>query len=121
MRQQLMRIVVLSSALSALALATAAPAWAQAAETPLVTVSSTNPYANCPADGQSGTVFPDAEVEPQVAVNPHTAGNIIGVWQQDRWSNGGARGLVAGFSTDGGKIWGESQLPFSGCATNAVS
>jgi hypothetical protein len=89
--------------------------------TPLVTVSSTNPYAGCPQDGQSGTVFPDAEVEPQVAVNPHTAGNIIGVWQQDRWSNGGAHGLLAGFSADGGKTWGESQLPFSGCATNPVS
>jgi hypothetical protein len=92
-----------------------------ATPTPLVTVSSTNPYAGCPQDGQSGTVFPDAEVEPQVAVNPHTAGNIIGAWQQDRWSNGGARGLLAGFSADGGKTWGETTLPFSGCAPNAVS
>jgi hypothetical protein len=120
MRQKLMRIVMLSSALSALALATASPAWAST-ETALVTVSSTNPYANCPADGQSGTVFPDAEVEPQVAVNPANPSNIIGAWQQDRWSNGGARGLVAGFSTDGGKTWGQSQLPFSGCAANPVS
>jgi hypothetical protein len=100
-------------------LATAGTAVA-ATETPLVTVSSTNPYAGCPADGQSGTVFPDAEVEPQVAVNPHSPSNIIGAWQQDRWSNGGARGLLAGFSTDGGKTWGESQLPFSGCAANPV-
>jgi len=69
--------------------------------------------------GQSGTVTVDAEVEPQVAVNPHTAGNIIGAWQQDRWSNGGAHGLLAGFSTDGGKTWGESQLPFSGCVTGS--
>src|SRR6266480_8015745 len=115
MRQKLMRIVMLSSALSALALATASPALAST-ETPLVTVSSTDPYAGCSNAGQSGTVTVDAEVEPQVAVNPHTAGNIIGAWQQDRWSNGGAQGLVAGFSTDGGKTWGESQLPFSGCA-----
>jgi hypothetical protein len=114
-----MPIVVLSSALSALALATASPAWAST-ETPLVTVSSTNPYASCPADGQSGTVFPDAEVEPQVAVNPANPHNIIGAWQQDRWSNGGARGLVAGFSTNGGTSWGQSQLPFSGCAANSV-
>jgi hypothetical protein len=120
MRQKLMRIVMLSSAVSALALATASPAWAST-ETPLVTVSSANPYASCPADGQSGTVFPDAEVEPQVAVNPANPSNIIGAWQQDRWSNGGARGLVAGFSTNGGKTWGQSQLPFSGCAANPVS
>ncbi len=118
MRQKLMRIVMLSSALSALALATASPALAST-ETPLVTVSSTDPYTGCANDGQTGTVTKDAEVEPQVAVNPHTAGNIIGAWQQDRWSNGGAHGLLAGFSTDGGKTWGESQLPFSGCVTGS--
>src|SRR6266480_2961481 len=118
MRQKLMRIVMLSSALSALALATASPALAST-ETPLVTVSSTDPYTGCANDGQTGTVTKDAEVEPQVAVNPHTAGNIIGAWQQDRWSNGGAHGLLAGFSTEGGKTWGESQLPFSGCVTGS--
>jgi hypothetical protein len=95
-------------------------AHAYATETALVTVSSTNPYANCSNAGQPGTNYPDAEVEPQVAVNPHSADNIIGVWQQDRWSNGGAHGLLAGFSTDGGKTWGESQLPFSGCAHNPI-
>jgi hypothetical protein len=100
------------------ALATAAPAGAST-ETALVTVSSADPYAGCSGAGQSGTVTANAEVEPQVAVNPHTAGNIVGVWQQDRWSNGGARGLVAGFSTDGGATWGESQLPFSGCVTGS--
>jgi len=123
MRQKLMRIVMLSSALSALVLATAAPALAST-ETALVTVSSTNPYAGCSIPGNPGTNFPDAEVEPQVAVNPATVGtahvNIIGAWQQDRWSNGGAQGLVAGFSTDGGATWGETTLPFSGCAPNAV-
>src|SRR6266567_549338 len=116
MRQKLMRIVVLTSALSALALVTAAPALASTV-TPLVTVSSADPYAGCPTDGQSGTVTVNAEVEPQAAVNPHNPGNMIGAWQQDRWSNGGAHGLLAGFSTDGGKTWGESQLPFSGCVS----
>ena len=118
MRQKLMRIVMLSSALSALALATASPALASTV-TPLVTVSSTDPYTGCANDGQTGTVTKDAEVEPQAAVNPHNPGNIIGAWQQDRWSNGGAHGLLAGFSTDGGKTWGESQLPFSGCVTGS--
>ena len=118
MRQKLMRIVMLSSALSALVLATAAPARAST-ETALVTVSSTDPYAGCSIPGNPGKNFPNAEVEPQVAVNPHTAANIIGVWQQDRWSNGGAQGLVAGFSPNGGATWGETTLPFSGCAPNA--
>jgi hypothetical protein len=60
-----------------------------------------------------------------VAVNPATVGtshvNVVGTWQQDRWSNGGAHGLVAGFSSDGGKTWGETSLPFSACAPNAIA
>ena len=34
----------------------------------------------------------NSEVEPYVAVNPVNAANLVGVWQQDRWSSGGARG-----------------------------
>jgi hypothetical protein len=86
----------------------------------LVTVSGPSPYASCSNPGEPGTVSVNAEVEPYVAANPHTAGNIIGVWQQDRWNNGGAHGLVAGFSFNGGKSWGETTLPFSSCAPNAV-
>src|SRR6266568_4309347 len=86
----------------------------------LVTVSSADPYAACSNAGQSGTNYVDAEVEPFVAVNSHLAGNVVGVWQQDRWSNGGAHGLIAGFSTDGGTTWGESTLPFSVCAPGAI-
>jgi BNR repeat-like domain len=90
----------------------------------LVTVSSTDPYASCSNAGQSGTNYVDAEEEPYVAVNPTTVGtshvNVIGVWQQDRWSNGGAHGLLAGFSFDGGTTWNESTLPFSVCAPGAI-
>ena len=86
----------------------------------LVTVSSTDPYANCLIAGQPGINFPDAEVEPWVSVNPTKFSNIVGVWQQDRWSNGGARGLVAGFSFNGGKTWSESTLPFSQCAPGGL-
>jgi hypothetical protein len=51
-----------------------------------------------------------------MAVNPADPANLIGVWQQDRWSDGSAHGLVAGFSSDGGGTWGETTLPFSACA-----
>ncbi len=91
-----------------------------AAPVKLVTVSSTDPYANCSIPGNPGTNFRDAEVEPWVSVNPSNTRNIIGVWQQDRWDNGGAQGLVAGFSFNGGNTWSESTLPFSGCAPNAI-
>ena len=86
----------------------------------LVTVSSADPYAACSIAGQPGTNYPDAEVEPWVSVNPAKSSNIVGVWQQDRWSNGGARGLVAGYSFDGGKTWKESTLPFSSCAPGGL-
>jgi hypothetical protein len=86
----------------------------------LITVSSTDPYAGCSIAGQPGINFPDAEVEPWISVNPKNPNNIVGAWQQDRWSNGGARGLVAGFSLNGGKSWSESTLPFSQCAPGGL-
>ncbi len=39
--------------------------------------------------------------------------------QQDRWNNGGDRGLAAGVSIDGGSSWSVVPLPFSACASNA--
>ena len=86
----------------------------------LVLVSGPSPYSSCSNTGQPGTNYLNAEVEPWVSVNPANPKNIIGVWQQDRWSNGGAHGLVAGFSTNGGASWGETTLPFSTCAPNAI-
>lgn len=86
----------------------------------LVLVSKTNPYAGCSAGAGTGRNYRDSEVEPQVAVNPANTDNLIGAWQQDRWSNGGAHGLVAGFSSDGGKDWGETPLPFSQCAPGGL-
>ena len=105
-------------------LATARGVLVHAAIPPPVTVSGPSPYASCVNAGEPGTVFENSEVEPDVAVNPTTVGttnvNIIGVWQQDRWNNGGAHGLVAGFSFDGGTTWSETTLPFSACAPNAI-
>ena len=37
---------------------------------------------------------------------------LIGVWQQDRWANGSARGIVAGMSFDGGVTWQRQPMPF---------
>jgi len=84
---------------------------------PLVLVSGPSPYASCTIGGTSSSInYVNAEVEPYVAVNPTDHTNLIGVWQQDRWNDGGAHGLVAGSSFDGGKSWSETPLPFSTCA-----
>lgn len=65
---------------------------------------------------ETGTVFVGAEVEPHLALNPARPSNLIATWQQDRWSNGGARGLVTAASQDGGATWARRALPFSRCA-----
>lgn len=85
---------------------------------PPVLVSGPSPFAACPlgaADANS-VVYTDSEVEPQVAVNPTNPSNIIGVFQQDRWNDGGARGLVAARSTNGGASWVRNWAPFSACS-----
>jgi BNR repeat-like domain len=51
------------------------------------------------------TNFPDAEVEPYVAVDPTNPQHLIGSVQQDRWNDGGANGLTNVVSTNGGASW----------------
>jgi BNR repeat-like domain len=82
---------------------------------PLVLASGPSPFAACSVGGP-GTNYPNSEVEPFVAVNPTNPMNIIGVFQQDRWDNGGAHGIVAAVSHDGGATWGETWPHFSTCA-----
>jgi hypothetical protein len=65
--------------------------------------------------GTGGTSYVNAEVEPYLAVDPRDANHLIAVWQQDRWSNGSARGLLAALSLDGGTTWTLSQAPFAEC------
>jgi len=55
-----------------------------------------------------------------VAVNPANPDNIIGVWQQDRWSDGGSNGLLTGVSHDGGATWIRTMAHFSRCSGGNV-
>jgi hypothetical protein len=61
-------------------------------------------------------LFPATEPEVWLAANPADPNNLIGTYQQDRWSDGGAQGLVAAYSRDGGHGWKQTTLPFSSCA-----
>jgi hypothetical protein len=56
-----------------------------------VRVSAPSLFTACNIGGP-GTNYVNAEVEPWVATNPKNPTNLIGVWQQDRWNNGGAHG-----------------------------
>ncbi len=79
---------------------------------PLVQVSGPSLFADCMADlPQGGINFAGSEVEPWVAVNPVDPLNIVGTWQQDRWNNGGARGLAVGVSLDGGRTFRTVVVP----------
>ena len=81
---------------------------------PLIQVTGDSPFVGNDADqvaAQAGDNFLDSEVEPYLAINPTNPKNLVTIWQQDRWSNGGARSNVVGVSIDGGETWQEALLP----------
>ncbi len=86
----------------------------------LVHVSGASPFATgCTGGSQPGATGRGLEVEPWLAVDPANAQHLVGVWQQDRWSTGGANGLVAGVSLDGGKTWTTSSAALGRCEGGA--
>lgn len=117
MRSRMMlRLLVLTAALT---LAVVAPASGGVfARSPLQIVSVPSPFAGCDLSGLAagGTNFLNAEVEPWVEANPTNPNNLVAVWQQDRWSNGGARGLLTAVTHDGGVSWSTTFPHFSVCA-----
>src|SRR5437879_10521555 len=84
------------------------------------TSPTSNPYSGCSVGQGTGRNYVNSEVEPFAAVNPTDSANVIAVWQQDRWSNGGAHGLAAGVTNDGGSHWTVGPLPFSKCAGSSA-
>ena len=87
-----------------------------AAAAPPVVVSGSSPFTGCTADDpvsqqQFSTLYPNAEPEPRSTINPTNPLNIVGAYQQDRWDNGGARGLVASWTKDGGSTWHQVRIP----------
>jgi hypothetical protein len=88
---------------------------------PLTNVSGSSPFGpwgSCNGGPLDSVLYVNSEVEPFVAVNPANPSNVIGVYQQDRWRNGGARGLVASSTTGAG--WAKSWAPFTFCSGGAV-
>jgi hypothetical protein len=81
----------------------------------LVFVTGASPLtAGCTA-AQPGTLYTGAEVEPSVAVDPTNPQHLVGAWQQDRFSNGGAAALLSAYSFDGGHGWTRSTAAFTLC------
>ncbi|MGH8455450.1 MAG: sialidase family protein [Stenotrophobium sp.] len=84
---------------------------------PITHVSFASPFSAACNGTTGGTLYVNAEVEPRIAADPTNPLHLIGVWQQDRWSSGGSRGVLAAVSLDGGKTWQASQrqAPFTPC------
>jgi hypothetical protein len=83
-----------------------------------IKVSGPSALTGCPfgASADFAAAFDNAEVEPQVAVNPTKPAEITGVSQQDRWPDGGARGLTSWMSSTGGTSWAKlPDVPWSAC------
>jgi len=112
------RIAALAMAGAAIAAAAPAAAPTRAA----VRVSGPSPFsADCNGPGfPGGAAYVNAEVEPFVAVNPRNLKNLVAVYQQDRYPDDGANGVLAAVSFDGGRSWQrpglQSQPTFSRCA-----
>ncbi|TFZ03405.1 sialidase family protein [Ramlibacter rhizophilus] len=70
----------------------------------------------CNGAPQAGNLFRNSESEPHLAVNPVNRANMISSWHQDRWSSGGAQGLGAAYTIDGGTTWQPVTIPFTRCS-----
>ena len=109
---------VFVAALAVSSLALGSTAWGSTSTVGgLEQVSGTSPFAGCTADNvaaQPGTVYPNSEVEPWIAAsgtdrNGDGEKDIIGGYQQDRWSNGGSRGVYASVRHNG--AWVQVAVP----------
>ena len=112
-----MRLATLAAAgVAALVLASTASAGPYTLSSTAL-ASGPSPFAGCTADNAAAqiaagsTLYPNAEPEPRVDVNPTNSSNIVGVYQQDRWDDGGARGLVSSWTKDGGATWHPVVIP----------
>jgi hypothetical protein len=90
-----------------------------------------SPFGNgeCNTQPQGGALYRNSEVEPWLDVDPTSVNDangpdFIGVYQQDRYGTGGARGLGTVVSTNGAAsfdILSKTELPsFTQCAGNPL-
>ena len=85
---------------------------------PLVQVAGGDPFAGCTADqvhaqeaAFGSVLYPATSIEPWVAADPTDPRRLLAGHQQDRWSDGGSRGLVGVVSNNGGSSW-TNTIPF---------
>jgi hypothetical protein len=71
--------------------------------------------------GSAQTVAVGSAIQPQATANQATPAQLVGVWEQDRWTGIGARAILTASSGDAGATWSVPQaLAFSSCATTTA-
>jgi len=117
-----MRKLVVLAVLALLVGFTVGPATASpGSSTTPVPASGVSPLTTPPCSATAGLgsaaqpvpeLFPNSEVEPWVDAYPGdldgdgVMGDVVaGIWQQDRWSNGGSRDNAGAISFDSGATW----------------
>ena len=106
------RLVLIAAAVAALCVTATA-----GAAPPVLATPGSSPFDGCTADqataqqAAGSVLYPNSEVEPRADIDPTNPLNIVGEYQQDRWSDGGARGLVTSVSRDGGSSWHRVVVP----------
>ena len=85
---------------------------------PLVQVTGPDPFAACTKDNVhqqesafGSILYPNTVIEPWVAADPTNPSRLLVGHHQDRWNDGGARGLVGVASGDGGATWSDTIPP----------
>jgi hypothetical protein len=75
-------------------------------------VAAGDPFSGCTADqvhaqetAFGSILFPATSIEPWVAADPTDPSRLLVGHQQDRWDDGGSRGLVGVVSNDAGSTW----------------
>ncbi|HTI20567.1 MAG TPA: sialidase family protein [Kutzneria sp.] len=81
-------------------------------------ISQPSPFpAGCDHKDPVGTNYPNAEVQPDIAVDPHNPAHMVSAFQTDRWSGVGGHGLITAATFDGGRTWTYATPPaVSTCA-----
>ncbi|WP_028207704.1 sialidase family protein [Paraburkholderia nodosa] len=81
----------------------------------LVLVAAGDPFSGCKADKVNAqqsafgsVLYPATSIEPWIAVDPTDPSRLLVGHQQDRWIDGGSRGLVGVVSSDAGSTWSNS-------------
>ncbi|HEX4389566.1 MAG TPA: sialidase family protein [Steroidobacteraceae bacterium] len=76
---------------------------------------------NCDGAMVTGTLYPNTDVTPALAVHPLLPANMVAAWQQNVWSDGGAQIVALAASFDGGNTWTQSSAAFTRCSGGASS